>query len=221
MSKALLGNVVSAIFALTIVGSETICLANEVVTSSSERIGKFDKYTFKFSSKGDMFTIRYDGCGVVEGMTERIEFKLELPETFTIYELSYLRVDRDLVLVYLLGSGIGGSGRICRLNGNTLLPKWEANVMGFNLGEAVARGGFLYLSAINLVAKLDLHSGRFVWMHEKLDQMFPSAFNSFQRPILRGPNVLFTEVLPPYASGSAITIVVEDETGRIVQPSSQ
>jgi hypothetical protein len=87
---------------------------------------------------------------------------------------------------------------------------------GVNLGEAVAKDGFLYFSSICLVAKLDLQTGEYVWTQENLDQRFPSIFNSFERPVIKKHRVFFTET-----SGSAITVVVDDTKGEIVSPVSE
>jgi hypothetical protein len=186
------------------------------VSSLAERTGKFDWYEFRFSSDGDAFTLKYDGSGICERGGDRLPFQLELPKGDTIHSLSYLRIDGDLVLVYLIGNGVSGSGRISRLDGSMLVTKWHAWIGGFNLGEAVAKGGFLYLSAICLVAKLDLQTGEYVWKQENLDQRFPGIFNSFLRPIIKKQQVFFTET-----TGLPITIVVDDVTGEIVSPDSK
>ncbi len=174
---------------------------------------------FEFSIADFRYLVLNDGNGVrVDSRNNSSPFGLPLADADYIEQLEYLDTEGDPIIIYGVTDGEGSGGNVIRLDERTLVQKWLANVPGFNIGEAVVKDHWLYLSAIGFVGKLDLDSGNYVWQYDGLYKKKPGIFNSFERPIIDQEVVKFTEQLSPYAKGEPVTIVVVDSTGRIISP---
>ena len=67
-------------------------------------------------------------------------------------------------------------------------------------------GDDLYLTALGFIAKLNLTTGRYAWVHK--DLYADGRFNAFKRPVVGDAVVTFTD--------GANTITVEKRSGVLV-----
>jgi hypothetical protein len=79
------------------------------------------------------------------------------------------------------------------LNQKTLKPKWAAPINGFNIGPAALEANYAYLSAANLLAKIDLQTGKYVWQQEDPQKQYAVSFSGFRLPLIDGQRILFLE----------------------------
>ncbi len=212
-----------AVFLLSIVISQAEVFgqsSNEIlVTKRAKQDNLFEPQKFEFSIGHATYLILSNGDGVrtdSKGISEN--FTLPLDARFNVERLDYLDRDGDLIIIYGVTDNDAAGGSVIRIDRIKLKKKWLADVPGFNIGEAVVKHHYLYLSAIGFVGKLDLDSGKYVWRHDGLYKKKPGIFNSFERPIIQGEMVEFRESLPLYAKGTSVTIMINDKTGQIISP---
>lgn len=171
-------------------------------------------YVYSFSVGGDQFTVR--GYGDVTktspGSPDRT-FKLEMDEESEIERLYYLEDEGALFFIYEMSDGESGWGNVAGFDRATLRPRWRAHIPGFNIGEALVEGNFIYLTAIGFIARLDLRTGKYSWKHRGLYER-NHAFNNFELPRIEGDEVIFS------GAGDRGTgppsIVVNKRSGKIL-----
>ncbi|MDH5327063.1 MAG: hypothetical protein OEZ68_12850 [Gammaproteobacteria bacterium] len=168
-----------------------------------------------FTLKGKSFRIQTNGKGVrSDGQTTR--FSLNVPGRDVISVLYYGSYGDDIILVYETEDGESSASYVVRLDGQSLSPKWETHLEGFNTASGLIDAGFLYQTAIGLVAKLDLETGSFVWIHKNLYDRAYFSFNSFETPEKNGGKIVFREVLQTgVAYDEPRSVVVSDAEGVI------
>lgn len=164
------------------------------------------------------FQINEDGRGKrsdSKGKSRNIDLRFDNGEILErlIYYFIY---EDDLLLICETYFNDGGSGFIARLDGSTLKLKWKRHIPAFNVGQGLIHDGFAYVSAIGIVAKVDLKSGGFAWQHSKLYGQDDQAFNSFEPASINGNTVRFTET-EHYSRKLLATIDIEIKTGKVVK----
>jgi len=168
---------------------------------------------FMFSTNGSGYTIRADGyaeSGTGKGRSRN--FNLPLGRSGHVVRFYFLEYENDLLLIYELNDQRLGWGYLVRLNQRTLKTKWAIPINGYNIGPAlVEAANEVYLSAANLLARLDLTTGKYIWQQEDPQKQFPLAFNGFRLPVLDGPRVLFAEDRP-----KGKTVELERLSGKIL-----
>lgn len=179
--------------------------------SRVERIGDANARSFfVFASSVRHYTIRHDGQGESYGANlMRKKFNLRVAPQGRLQRLYFLELDGDLVLAYEIGDGLSGWGYIERVNQKTLKVLWTTPVSGFNIGRGLVESEDLYLSASNLLAKVDLHSGHYVWQVSDIGKQEPVG--EFTLPRLIRDRVVFQE-----DGGSGRTIEVDKVSGRVL-----
>lgn len=169
-----------------------------------------------FTLSGDSFAINPDGKGLRTANGKQVAFSVRVPGQDSITVLHYGVYQGDLVLVYETEDGESSASYIVRLDGNTLDQKWEVELGGFNTATGLIQSGYLYQTAIGLVAKLNLASGKFDWIHKDLYDRAYFSFNSFETPQKQGEKIFFKEVVQSdVAYDLPRTIVVSDVEGGI------
>jgi opacity protein-like surface antigen len=161
-------------------------------------------------TKGDKtrrFNLRLDGRDYVEGLR------------FAVYE-------GDLLLVCELYDGEERTGLVTLLEQPSMRALWSRPVPAAEVGEPLRDGHSLYLTAFGFVARLDLRTGEYAWLHEELGGALPGReaardgreaarpLNSFETPMLARDAVLFRE-RPVY--NPPRTLVVNRKTGEILR----
>jgi len=166
---------------------------------------------FMFSASGHEYTIRADGrAESASGKTRQHNFNLKTDQGH-VEQVYFFEHETDLLLLYELSDELNGWGYVLRFNQTTFKPKWLMPISGFNLGTALVEGDYLYLTAMSLVAKVDLRSGSYVWRQENLHQKYSPSFQAFQAPWIKGDHVFFKEDVAPFKS-----IEVDKLTGKII-----
>lgn len=166
---------------------------------------------FMFSASGHDYTIRADGRGEsIFGKVRAHNFTLKADQGH-LEQVYYCELENDLVLLYEVSDQANGWGYVVRLSQTTFKPKWLAGISALNLGPALVDGEYLYLTASSLIAKLDLQSGAYVWQQPELQVKYPSSFQSFGLPWIKGDHVFFRENVTPYK-----TIEVDSLSGKIM-----
>jgi hypothetical protein len=165
---------------------------------------------FAFTVGQDDYIVLKNGTGQRLGRGNApLSFSLQTEQGF-LEDLRFFTWEGDLLLIYEVNYGGEGWGKVVRLDGRSLKPKWLAHIPGFNIGQGLVSRGFVYLTAIGFVAKLDLATGRYAWKLEDLYESRPEAFNNFDSP----PKVENGTVIFREETGK--TLRVEDATGRII-----
>jgi hypothetical protein len=185
--------------------------------------GLLEPEDVEFSVSGYKYFISGYGKGRREGGNGPVRrFDLRLNENF-LNEIYYADYQGDVLLNCEYSDSEYGASFITRLNGKTMAMKWKRGIRGFNLGQGLIEDKFAYVTALGLVAKVNLETGAFVWKHDNLyrtaskkkgESYSDTDFNSFELPEVKGDIVSFKEVeiypLPPK------TLSVQKRTGRIV-----
>jgi len=177
------------------------------VTREATASSDFRPDRFSFSVAGFQYSITARGLGLRSALGRAPQrFQLRLERGTWIERLSYLPLERDIILVYENADSESGAGIAVRLTGEGLQARWSAHIPSFNIGEAVMERDHLYLTALGFIAKLNLTTGRYAWVHK--DLYVDGRFNSFKRPVVGDAVVKFTD--------GANTITVDKRSGVLV-----
>jgi len=182
---------------------------------------------FNFSLGGDRYEIRNVGKGIRTRSGEIPQkFGVKVDKGVIEPPMFFFQYKNDLVLVYGLTDHDYSWGKLARLHERSLQSKWSAHIPGFNIGQGLVEDHFLYLTAINFVAKLDLDSGKYVWQHgglkepdaHKGDAIYESGgnFNSFDQPWLDGRAVVFPVNPQVGPKRSDVVLRIDKTTGKLL-----
>jgi hypothetical protein len=156
---------------------------------------EFDKW--KFSIGKNRYEINKNGK--VKRISSRnvvtnFRFKLDKDETLArvVYFLEY---KNDLILISEVDIFDGRGSFVIRLDGKTLIPKWQRNIPAFNIAKGVMENNSVYLAAVGFAAKINLETGKYIWKHEDFYNKYKKtgAFNIFETPKIEGNIVTLTE----------------------------
>jgi hypothetical protein len=181
--------------------------------SKVESLGDGTRAFFMFATNGPGYTIRADGFAEQSssGKGRPTNFTLRVGRNGHIVRFYFLEDDGDLLLIYEGSDNRYGWGYVVRLNQKSLKPKWAAPVSDFNLGPGLVEDNYLYFSAANLLAKIDLHSGAYMWQQQDVQRKYALSFDGFRLPSITEGQVSFHE---DGANGK--TIEVDKATGKIL-----
>lgn len=114
-----------------------------------------------------------------------------IEDGFWISSLTYAPFGNDLIFVIGYKNGEVGGTEIVRVGMDDLLPVWNQPLSGFNAGSPVIKGTNVYVSAIGSIGKIDLTSGKYIWVHEDLYDQETQDFTAFQRPVFENDRIIF------------------------------
>lgn len=182
-------------------GSQQIALVNV------DRIGEATARSFfVFPTSVRNYAIRHDGLGegsTLQGM--RKTFVLRMGGTGRLQRLYFAEYEGDLLLEYEVTGPRGNWGYVLRMDQKKMKFRWITPVSGDNLGPGLIDHHDLYFGASNLLAKIDLHTGAYLWQQSELQQIL-----TFGIPAIKADTVVFRD-----EAEIKSTIEVEKQTGRI------
>lgn len=183
-----------------------------------ERVGDPNARSFfVFETSARSYTIRNDGYTESFSATVlRRFFNLKMGQNGNMERVYFLEHEGDLLLLYEVGDARYGWGYLTRLDQTARKPRWVTPVSGFNIGPGVVEGGFAYVTAANMLAKIDLRNGSTVWQQAELEKKYAPAFYEFRLPSLTRERVLF-----PENGQAARSIEVDKASGEIVNVRQQ
>jgi outer membrane protein assembly factor BamB len=169
-----------------------------------ERIGEANARSFfVFSTeRGSNYTIRHDGhAEVIAPKVLRRNFDLKMGLAGRLDRVYFLEYQGDLLLIYETTDGKQTRAFFERMDQKTLKPRWIKAIDGFNLGPALVEGGDAYLVAANLLARVELETGSYLWQTNTEEQN-------------ESPNQQF---LPPRLTSDHVVFQVDAEQGRTIE----
>jgi len=122
-----------------------------------------------------------------------------------------IEYEGDLLLIYEASDKQFGWGYVERLNQKTLRPRWLKPVNGFNIGPGLVEANYAYLSAVDLLAKIDLRTGDYVWQQQAFQEQYLLSSDGFRLASVKGERVFFQE-----DAENGKTIEVDKTTGKIL-----
>jgi hypothetical protein len=143
------------------------------------------------------------------------ELYFDIQPEGNIQKLFPLKIGDDLVLIYSFSTPEGESGSYAkRISLKQKKSVWEASINGFNLMQPILVGGYMYLSTIGFVGKMNISNGKFIW---QFDDFFKKGnFVSFNEPIFyKDSIVLFTEKSTSKVSGCSI--LIDNRNSRVLK----
>ncbi len=183
-------------------------VGQQVPFTNVERIGEATaRHFFVFTSSARNYAIRHDGHS--EGTTfaaRRQNFELRMAGAARLERVYFAEYEGELLLEYEVTGSQGNWGYILRMDQKTMKYKWVTSVSADNLGPGLIDNHELYFSGSNLLAKLDLQNGSYVWQSEL------QKFFTFSVPTIKGDKVMFRN-----ESDAERTVEVEKESGRLLK----
>ena len=177
-----------------------------------EVMGEGFRSFFMFSAEGFQYTIRADGFAEsYSGQRRRSNFNLRVGRNGYLVRVCFTEYEGDLLLVYEASDKEYGWGYVERLDQKTLKPRWLKPVSGFNIGPGLVEANYAYLSAADLLAKIDLRSGDYVWQQQGFQKQYALSSEGFRLPSVNGERVIFQE-----DAEKGKTIEVDKTTGKIL-----
>lgn len=180
----------------------------QVAFTNVERVGGTTKrHFFVFTSSVRNYAIRHDGRSEATPLGARRQtFWLRMGGSPNVERVYFAEYEGDLLVEYEVSGAQSNWGYILRVDQKTLKVKWVATVSADNLGPGLIDEHALYFSGSNLLSKLDLQTGSYVWQSEL------QKFFTFSAPTVRGDKVFFHD-----ESETERTVEVEKETGRLLK----
>ncbi len=130
----------------------------------ARRIGAAGETSFfVFSTSVGNYTLRHDGFCEVSVNAKRRTFWLKVggrAERVYFYEYQ-----GDLLLLY---EGSDGTGYLSRVNQQTRKTRWLTPIKAYNIGPSLVEGDIAYFGAVNVLAKVDLKTGTYLWKNESV-----------------------------------------------------
>ena len=181
---------------------------HQVAFTNVEPVGGTTKrHFFVFTSSVRNYAIRNDGRSEATPLGARRQtFWLRMGGSPNLERVYFAEYEGDLLLEYEVSGAQSNWGYILRVEQKSLKIKWVATVSADNLGPGLIDDHELYFGGSNLLSKLDLQSGSYVWQSEL------QKFFTFSVPAVRGDKVVFHD-----ESEGERTVEVEKETGRLVK----
>jgi hypothetical protein len=148
---------------------------------------------FLFSTNDHHYTIRHDGLAESNFLEKhhRRTFRLPVSRGARLERVYVAEFQDDLLLAFEVTHGGWGWAYVARLNERARKFRWTTPITGINLGPGLIEEGSVYLTAQNLLARLDLNSGNYIWQRE-VDKD-ATAFAEFQLPEINGERAIFYE----------------------------
>ena len=167
---------------------------------------------FVFSAEGFHYIIRADGHAESDsGKPRPRNFDLRVGRNGHVVRVYFTEYEGDLLLIYEASDKQYGWGYVERLDQKTLKPRWLKPVNGFNIGPGLVEANYAYLSAVDLLAKIDLRSGDYVWQQQAFQEQYVLSSKGFRLPSVKGERVFFQE-----DATNGKTIEVDKTTGKIL-----
>lgn len=168
-----------------------------------ERVGEENARSFfVFATSIRNYTIRHDGHGEsYSAKVLRRNFDLRMGPNSRLERLYYLEYEGDLLLVYEVTDQRSDWAYVMRMDQNTRKTIWLTPLSGFRIGPGLVDNGSAYISAANLLTRINLRTGKIEWQQSEIEQQRP-PFTGFALPSIEGARVVFTE---------------DEEDGRIVE----
>ncbi|HKE58404.1 MAG TPA: hypothetical protein VKB46_16950 [Pyrinomonadaceae bacterium] len=178
-----------------------------------ERIGEANARSFfVFSTeRGFNYTIRHDGHAEVSAAKVlRRNFDLKMGLAGRLDRVYFSEHDGDLLLIYETTDGRQTRAFFERMDPKSLKLKWITAIDGFNLGPGLVEGNDAYLVASNLMARVDLQTGSYLWQTptEEADD----SNEQFLPPRITSDRVVFQ-----VDAEKGRSVEVDKETGKILK----
>lgn len=177
-----------------------------------ERMGEPNpRYFFPFETSVRHYIIRQDGWG--ETYSEsfgRKKFDLQLGFPGRLERVYFMEAQGDLFLIYEVRDGKSGWGYVERFNQRTRKVMWLTPVSSFNIGSGMVEGSTLFLTTADLIARLDLQTGKIGWQKDvrHLAGDIPSSLSIKEKSVVvNNPDGSMMEV--------------EKETGNVLNPANE
>jgi outer membrane protein assembly factor BamB len=190
----------------------------QVALVGVDRIGEATARSFfVFTTGVRNYVLRYDGHseasqlanykGADLRMGMRKNFDLRMGGAVRLERVYFAEFEGDLILEYEVKDQKGDAGYILRMDQKTMRFKWITPVSRDSLGPGLIDQHDLYITGSNLLAKVDLQNGTYLWQQAELGR-----FYSFSVPAIKGDAILFRD-----ESKTDTTIEVEKQTGRLIK----
>jgi hypothetical protein len=190
-------------------------LTESTAFTKIERVGEANaRAFFVFSTgRGFNYTIRHDGHAEVAApnVTRRRNFDLKMGLVGRLDRVYFLEYERDLLLIYETTNGKQTRAFLERMDQNASKLRWITAIDGFNLGPGLVEGNDAYLVASNLVARVDLQTGGYLWQ-TPTEESDESPNEQFLPPRITNDHVVFQ-----VDAEKGRTVEVDKETGKILK----
>src|SRR6185295_2930400 len=180
----------------------------------AQTTGSVWEAVYSFRWQGQLVEISAEGRFSTRDGSRTVRHELTFssdPEDW-IEKLYVAEVQNDLVLIGEVGNEESGAGFVTRLARSGFSRRWLTSMPGFNVGNALLRERYAYVSAIGFVGKLDLNTGRYAWQKKDLYSK-NEAFNNFATPFVEGTSIVFVGEGGTWPKNNEI--VIDDLSGKI------
>jgi len=167
-----------------------------------------DEDTLSLSINNYDFTI-YPGGLLKWGDKGSVRLSVEMYVTRAYFYI----IGKDLLLFCEMSDSDGGTSEIYRINLTNGHIKWNVNLTGFNLGQPAIRSNYAYITAIGCVGKLDILTGKYVYVNSNLYDIKTGAFNDFDTVLFRENKTYFVAKRP--IKNNVDTVIFDEKTNKI------
>jgi hypothetical protein len=112
---------------------------------------------------------------------------------------------------------MGMSSHVIRFTPGFEKEKWLVTYKAPEPGVPVYYNGFLYVSTLGIIGKLNSESGEAVWLHDSLYETTSMRFKKFDVPKIYSQSVVFFDFPIQGRKGKRDSIWVDDRTGKFIR----
>ena len=172
----------------------------------------------KYKVEDKQFTILANGNITFSNSSSPINTHVRLPAGFDIDSVrDGVLLEDSIVFNFDISDGDYGSSLVARLSLKDGTALWQQRTPSFNSSKLLVEKNSIYVGGLGFVAKLNALDGSILWINSGLYERDTQAYNSFQRPKIVGPNVVFTEQKVRSAKYNGVrSIVANKVTGAIL-----
>jgi hypothetical protein len=189
----------------------------------AEPSGEPEPQFFCFTLGGALYTISANGVGTrINALNGREPFALRIDKGFDVDLLNYRPIGNRLYFMYQTTDGEYGGGYLDAFTMSTLRPSWLTPAgISTNLGSPLILDSAAYVTGLDIVGKVRLNDGKFVWKHIFGDifEKLPDAsrhLTAFETPVLANGKARFPQSSRISPRGD--TLVIDDASGVILSP---
>jgi outer membrane protein assembly factor BamB len=172
--------------------------------------GRAGNYMYYCSAKGKIE--RSDTTG------DNRVFLFDLHGNYIIDRIYILPLeDNDVIASWQETTYMGMSSHVIRFTPGSEKEKWLVTYKAPDPGVPLVYNGYVYVSTLGIIGKLNAESGEAAWLHDSLYETTSMRFKKFDVPKIYSQSVVFFDFPIQGRKGKRDSIWVDDRTGKLIR----
>jgi hypothetical protein len=179
-----------------------------------------------FPRDPDFFMAQFEDCKYIikpnglitkhfQNLNDSVIFNIGVEKGYVIEYAELCHYNNHLIIIYTDTDYEAAGSTISSFNLKNYNKEWAFSGLGFNLNRLTINNGFIYLSSIGSVVKINLSNGKVAFKFSDLYERGKESFNSFTGVQFIGDTVTFLS--RNYKTGTLDKVLVNDKTNELIE----